>query len=152
MTTRKSKVKRELSYTTHAELIVYLKERLDLLKKQKELKDGEELAPKDMTLKRNNDGKKVYYLNNYIFKSTASLITFFDFIKDGPELQDDFEEDIQELLMSWRKNKQKSKVKAKLCYTPYADLIDFLEERLNLLKKQKTGKKSTIEDSKLKKK
>ena len=150
MTTHKPKVKSELSYTPDAELIVYLKERLNLLKKQKELKDGEELAPKDRILKRNNDGKKVHYLNNYIFKSTASLTTFFDFIKDSPELQDDFKEDIQELLMSWRKNKPKSKVKAKSCYTPDADLIDFLKERLDLLKKQKRGERSTLKDSILK--
>ena len=34
----------------------------------------------------------------------ANLITFFEFIKNNPELQEDFEDEIQELLLGWNKN------------------------------------------------
>lgn len=101
MTTRKPKVKSKLCYTPDADLIKFLEERLDLLKKQRM---GKRSNLKDSILKRNNNSKKVRYLNDYVFPSMANVLAFFEYMKNNPELQKDFEEDIQELLMGWSKN------------------------------------------------
>ena len=95
LTTQKPKVKSKLCYTPDADLIKFLEERLNLLKKQK---TGKKSTLEDSKLKRNNDSKKVRRLNDYIFPSMANLIAFFEYMKNNPELQKDFEEDIQELL------------------------------------------------------
>ena len=56
-------------------------------------------------------GRKVGKLNRYVFPSMANLIAFFESISNSPELQEDFEDELEELLMGWNKN-DKSKTTA----------------------------------------
>ena len=49
-------------------------------------------------IKRNLDRRKVDVLDNYIFRSMANLIVFFDNLAQYPELRNIYEEDIKELL------------------------------------------------------
>jgi hypothetical protein len=97
----KSKRKRQFSYIPDPALVDFLKERLHLLEKQRA---GKKLALEDSKLKRKNDRRKVYALNTNIFPSMANLIAFFESIRKSPELQVDFEDEIEELLMGWNKN------------------------------------------------
>ena len=55
--------------------------------------------------KKLNERNRVYVLNRHVFEPLANLITFFEFTTlDHPELQEDYEDELEELLMGWNKN------------------------------------------------
>jgi hypothetical protein len=103
--TRKD-VKTKNAYRPSSTLIAYLEEKLHLLKlERKSTIRGEGLSDKDKEKKDLNQRKRVYVLNRHVFESMANLITFFEFITlHNPELWEEFEDEIEELLMGWNKN------------------------------------------------
>jgi competence protein ComGF len=103
--TRKD-VKTKNAYRPSSTLIAYLEEKLHLLKlERKSIMRGEELSDEDKKKKELNQRKKVYVLNHHLFESMANLITFFEFITlHHQELREEFEDEIEELLMGRNKN------------------------------------------------
>ena len=73
---------------------------------------------------------KNYYLNKYVFPSMANLIAFFEFMSNSPELQEDFEDELEELLMAWNKN-DKSKTPAFARLVNGATSWDYKKDRFN---------------------
>ena len=71
-----------------------------------------------------------YYLNKYIFPSMANLITFFEFIRDSPELQEDFKDELEELLTGWNRD-DKSKTPAFARLVNGATSWDYKNDRFN---------------------
>jgi len=96
----------------------------DLRNKRKQTKISN---PEEREIK-NNDDKKVYFLNNYIFGSMANLIYFFRFMLTYPELIDRFGEDIEELLgLKEEKPKEEETSKeAKSQYLGFYTLINLI--------------------------
>jgi len=73
----------------------YLDETLKLVAKSKSPK--QKLGSEMQRRIRNNDERKVRMLD-YLFRSMADLIYFFEFVNNNPELIDKFDDDIQDLL------------------------------------------------------
>jgi hypothetical protein len=97
MTGKKSKIK-PIHYSENLE--VYLKEvlRLEAIKHRKKIGDKSKITVTDERDIKLNDGRKRIVLDNYIFKSMANLIYFFEFINDHPDLINKFDKDIEDLL------------------------------------------------------
>lgn len=135
MKSLKSKGTNESSYIPHDKLVNFLEARLRLLKEHRKPKEKNEgLASKDSKLKgkpKKPKGRmRNYYLNKYVFPSMANVITFFEFIRNNPELQEDFEDELEELLMSWNKN-DKSKTPAFARLVNGATSWDYKKDRFN---------------------
>jgi hypothetical protein len=80
-------------------LIEYLNETLRLEKmKLKKLDKRRSLYDQvDPTVIRNNDEKKVRWLDN-LFESIANLIYFFEYVNGHPELMGKFKDDIEDMM------------------------------------------------------
>jgi hypothetical protein len=96
----------ENCYLPHARVSAYLKKKLDLEVKRKQLiHAGEKLSEKEDKERRSLDTEKVEILNAYIFPSMANIVKFLEYSQEE-NLRDVFEEDIKELFFgkSWLKN------------------------------------------------
>ena len=131
MKSLKSKGTNEFSYIPHDKLVNFLEARLHLLEKQRKHKEeNKELVSKDSKPKKNKGRMRNYYLNKYIFPSMANLITFFEFIRDSPELQEDFKDELEELLTGWNRD-DKSKTPAFARLVNGATSWDYKNDRFN---------------------
>ncbi len=80
-------------------LIEYLNEtlRLEKMKLQQLDKRRSLYDQVDSTIIRNNDEKKVRWVDN-LFESIANLIYFFEYVNNHPELIDKFKDDIEDMM------------------------------------------------------
>lgn len=90
------------SYTLENLLKDQLRHYESVNKFKKRIEAGEDVPKEEKQklnkTKRNLDRRKVDVLDNYIFRSMANLIVFFDNLAQYPELRNIYEEDIKELL------------------------------------------------------
>lgn len=76
----------------------YMNETLRVGHLRDKKKEGGKITVTDEREIRMNDDRKVYVLNNHLFRSMANLIYFFEFLDRNPELIDKFLDDIEDLL------------------------------------------------------
>ena len=102
----------EESYRPSTTLTNFLKEKLRLLKLEKNIKEsGLELSEQERKSKRDNDRMKVHVLNRLVFESMANLTTFLETATriehELGEKESDplFEDEIRELLFGVKDNK-----------------------------------------------
>jgi hypothetical protein len=101
----KKDIKAEEHYRPSQRLVEYLNEKLGLYTLDQQLKvKGKDLPPDKKRQKRANNTARYNVLKTHIFQAMANLIVFFEFIRDNPILQGQFEDEIEELLMGWNKN------------------------------------------------
>lgn len=88
-------------------LVEYLDESLRLEKmKVKKLDKHRSLYDQiESTVIRNNDEKKVRWVDN-LFESIANLVYFFEYVNNHPELMDKFREDIEDMMGETIKSQQ----------------------------------------------
>ena len=99
-------------YRSSSYLNKYLEKKLHLHTLERKLKtQGKDLSQDEEHQKGLNQRARVTFLKTHIFQAMADLIVFFEFIRDHPELQEGFEDEIEELLMGRNKN-DKSKTPA----------------------------------------
>jgi hypothetical protein len=98
--------KEEEHYRPSQRLVKYLDEKLHLYTLERQLKtQGKDLPPDKKRQKRANNTARYNVLKTQIFQAMANLIVFFEFINlHHPELQKEFEDEIEELLMGRNKN------------------------------------------------
>jgi hypothetical protein len=91
-------------------LVKYLNEKLHLYTLERQLKiQGKDLPPDKKGQKSRNERIRVNVLKTHIFQAMANLIVFFEFINlHHPELQEEFEDEIEELLMGRNKNDKRN--------------------------------------------
>ena len=98
--TRKKDDKTHEDYQPSNILKNYLEERLYLYTEEQKKKEGEDLPPDIKRQKKQNQDKRMDRLKIHVFQAMANLIFFFEFINlHHPELQEEFEHELEELLM-----------------------------------------------------
>ena len=86
-------------FSPDSRLIEYLRERLQLSAQMDEMDAaGEEIPPEIFTRDKSLRTKKLRILDDIVFQAMADLTFFFECIAEHPELNDLFDNDIQDLL------------------------------------------------------
>ena len=93
-------------YKPSPKLNKYLEEKLHLYTEERKLKtQGKNLSQDEERQKSRNERSRVNILRTHVFQAMADLIVFFEFVTlHHPELQEEFETELEELLMGWNKN------------------------------------------------
>jgi hypothetical protein len=104
-----SETKSRNDYTPDDTLREFLKDRLEVSRKMKDIDAGGKNYSDELKgeIKNRNHGlgtKKVRILNEIVFPSVANVLYFFNEISKHPELQKTFNEDIKDLLGVHRHN------------------------------------------------
>ncbi|HEY7777031.1 MAG TPA: hypothetical protein VIA09_00700 [Nitrososphaeraceae archaeon] len=101
----KLKPKDSEGYIPNEALLKFLEEKKHLDEKKREYKiAGKDLPQEYQTKSEELKRMKNYFLNKHIFRPTANLVTFFEFVSKSPALQETFDNDIEELLRGSKDN------------------------------------------------
>ena len=128
--TRKKDSKIDEDYQPSNILKNYLEERLYLYTEEQKKKEGKDLPPDIKRQKKQNESKRMDRLRTHVFQAMADLIFFFEFISlHHPELQEEFEEELEELLMGRKNDKSEATAFARFVWG--ATHWDYKKDRFN---------------------